>query len=134
LPSRARFVHGVPTTNREDMTVLTLVRSTTGVGGGEAMTVEYFLLVCDDVPHDVVLTDPGARVIDVAQVIRRLTGLSLWRSKVLATQAPAVILNSVPEEAAVAAVSALRDAGAEAELSERSEWGSWREPVFSQVP
>ncbi|MFG2746311.1 ribosomal protein L7/L12 [Streptomyces chartreusis] len=88
------------------------------------MAVEYFVLVCDDVPHDVVLTDPGARVIDVAQVIRRLTGLSLWRSKVLATQAPAVILNSVPEEAAVAAVSALRDAGAEAEIRERSEWGS----------
>ncbi|MGW6894649.1 ribosomal protein L7/L12 [Streptomyces chartreusis] len=88
------------------------------------MTVEYFVLVCDDVPHDVVLTDPGARVIDVAQVIRRLTGLSLWRGKVLATQAPAVILNSVPEEAAVAAVSALRDAGAEAEIRERSEWGS----------
>jgi len=88
------------------------------------MTVEYFLLVCDDVPHDVVLTDPGARVIDVAQVIRRLTGLGLWRSKVLATQAPAVVLNSVPEEDAVAAVSALRDAGAQAETRERSEWGS----------
>ncbi|MFE7441631.1 ribosomal protein L7/L12 [Streptomyces chartreusis] len=88
------------------------------------MTVEYFLVVCDDVPHDVVLSDPGARVIDVAQVIRRLTGLSLWRSKVLATQAPAVVLNSVPEEAAVAAVSALRDAGAQAETRERSEPGS----------
>ncbi|MGI5409473.1 ribosomal protein L7/L12 [Streptomyces chartreusis] len=88
------------------------------------MTVEYFLLVCDDVPHDVVLTDPGARVIDVAQAVRRLTGLSLWRSKVLATQAPAVILNNVPAEAAAAAVSALRDAGAEAETRERSEWSS----------
>ncbi|MFD8047094.1 ribosomal protein L7/L12 [Streptomyces chartreusis] len=88
------------------------------------MTVEYVLLVCDDVPHDVVLTDPGARVIDVAQAVRRLTGLSLWRSKVLATQAPASILNNVPEEAATAAVSALHDAGAEAETRERSEWGS----------
>ncbi|MFE4581045.1 ribosomal protein L7/L12 [Streptomyces chartreusis] len=88
------------------------------------MTVECFLVVCDDVPHDVVLTDPGARMIDVAQVIRRLTGLSLWRSKVLATQAPAVVLNSVPEEDAVAAVSALRDAGAQAETRERSEPGS----------
>ncbi|WP_330354937.1 ribosomal protein L7/L12 [Streptomyces chartreusis] len=88
------------------------------------MTVEYFLVVCDDVPHDVVLTNPGARVIDVAQVIRRLTGLSLWRSKILATQAPAVVLNSVPEEDAVAAVSALRNAGAQAETRERSEPGS----------
>ncbi|MGW5471878.1 ribosomal protein L7/L12 [Streptomyces chartreusis] len=88
------------------------------------MTVEYFLLVCDDVPHDVVLSDPGARVIDVAQVIRRLTGLSLWRSKVLATQAPTVVLAGVPEEVAVATGSALRDAGAQAETRERSEPGS----------
>ncbi|MFJ1874136.1 ribosomal protein L7/L12 [Streptomyces sp. KS_5] len=87
------------------------------------MAVEYFLLVCVDVPHDVVLTDPGTRVIDVAQVIGRLTGLSLWRSKVLATQAPAVVLEGVPEEDAVAAVSALRGAGAQAETRERSEPG-----------
>ncbi|WP_062645501.1 ribosomal protein L7/L12 [Streptomyces maremycinicus] len=79
------------------------------------MADEYFLLVCDDVPHDVVLTDPGVRVMDVVQVVRRLTGLSLWRSKVLATQVPAVVLAGVPEEYAAAAVSALLDAGARAE-------------------
>ncbi|MFD9929726.1 hypothetical protein ACFWZK_26780 [[Kitasatospora] papulosa] len=45
------------------------------------MADDYFLLVCDDVPHDVVLTDPGIRVLDVEQVVRRLTGLSLWRGK-----------------------------------------------------
>ncbi|MFF3965005.1 ribosomal protein L7/L12 [Streptomyces griseorubiginosus] len=83
------------------------------------MADEYFLLVCDDVPHDVVLTDPGVRVMDVVQVVRRLTGLSLWRSKVLATQVPAVILACVPEEDATASVSALRDAGARAEARER---------------
>jgi large subunit ribosomal protein L7/L12 len=83
------------------------------------MTGEYFLLVCDDVPHDVVLTDPGARVLDVARVVRRLTGLSLWRSKVLATQVPAVILGGVPQEDASAAVSALRHAGAQAETREQ---------------
>jgi large subunit ribosomal protein L7/L12 len=83
------------------------------------MADEYFLLVCDDVPHDAVLTDPGVRVLDVAQVVRRLTGLSLWRSKVLATQVPAVILDGVPEEDATAAVSALRDAGAQAETREQ---------------
>ncbi|MFJ6391529.1 ribosomal protein L7/L12 [Streptomyces sp. NPDC091972] len=85
------------------------------------MADEYFLLVCDDVPHDVVLTDPGVRMMDVVQVVRRLTGLSLWRSKVLATQAPAVLLAGVPQEDAAAAVSALRDAGALAETRERSE-------------
>ncbi|MEE1761934.1 MULTISPECIES: ribosomal protein L7/L12 [unclassified Streptomyces] len=85
------------------------------------MADEYFLLVCDDVPHDVVLTDPGVRVMDVAQVVRRLTGLSLWRSKMLATQVPAVVLTCVPEEDAAAAVSALDDAGAQAEARERPE-------------
>ncbi|MFD3455934.1 ribosomal protein L7/L12 [Streptomyces sp. NPDC058691] len=85
------------------------------------MTGEYAVLVCDDVPHDAVLTDPGARVLDVAQVVRRLTELSLWRSKVLATQVPAVILDGVPEEDAVAAVAALREVGAQAETRERPE-------------
>ncbi|MEU8907512.1 ribosomal protein L7/L12 [Streptomyces mirabilis] len=82
---------------------------------------EYFLLVCDDVPHDVLLTDPGARVLDVAQVVRRLTGLSLWRSKVLATQVPARILDGVLQEDAEAAVAALRDVGAQAEMRAQPE-------------
>lgn len=46
------------------------------------MADEYFLLVCDDVPHDVVLTEVGTRMLDVLRVMRRLTGLSLWHSKV----------------------------------------------------
>ncbi|WP_078662358.1 ribosomal protein L7/L12 [Streptomyces bicolor] len=70
------------------------------------MADEYFSLVCDDIPHDVVLTDPGARVLDVAHVVRRLTGLSLWHSKVLATQVPAVLLDGVPQDDAAAAVEA----------------------------
>ncbi|MFF7923848.1 ribosomal protein L7/L12 [Streptomyces mirabilis] len=82
---------------------------------------EYFLLVCDDVPHDVLLTDPGARVLDVAQVVRRLTGLSLWRSKVLGTQVPARILDGVLQEDAEAAVAALRDVGAQAEVRAQPE-------------
>jgi large subunit ribosomal protein L7/L12 len=90
-------------------------------GAGGAMADEYVLLVCDDVPHDVVLTDPGVRVLDVAQVVRRLTGLTLWRSKVLATQIPVVILDGVPQEDAEAAVTALREAGAQAEAREQPE-------------
>ncbi|MED7823720.1 ribosomal protein L7/L12 [Streptomyces chiangmaiensis] len=85
------------------------------------MADEYFLLVCDDVPHDVVLTDPGLRVMDVVQVVRRLKGLSLWHCKVLVMQVPAVILAGVPKEDAAAAVSALRDAGAQAETREQPE-------------
>lgn len=83
------------------------------------MADDYFLLVCDDVPHDVVLTDPGIRVLDVAQAVRRLTGLSLWHSKVLAMQVPAAILVGVPQDDADAAVTALREAGAPAETREQ---------------
>ncbi|EMF27274.1 ribosomal protein L7/L12 [Streptomyces pseudogriseolus] len=85
------------------------------------MADTYFWLVCDDMPHDVVLTDPGVRVMDVVQVVRRLTGLSLWRSKVLALRVPTVLLAGVPEEDAAAAVSALHGAGARAETRERLE-------------
>ncbi|MEU2285954.1 ribosomal protein L7/L12 [Streptomyces sp. NPDC013178] len=83
------------------------------------MADECFLSVCDDVPHDVVLTAPGVRVLDVAHVVRRLTGLSLWRSKVLATQTAAVILEGVPQEDADAAVVDLREVGAQAEVREK---------------
>ncbi|MGW5495785.1 ribosomal protein L7/L12 [Streptomyces olivaceoviridis] len=83
------------------------------------MADEYSLSVCDDVPHDVVLTAPGTRMLDVAQVVRRLTGLSLWRSKALAMQVSAVILDGVPQEDAEAAVTALREAGARAEVREQ---------------
>ncbi|MEU9150187.1 ribosomal protein L7/L12 [Streptomyces sp. NPDC048417] len=85
------------------------------------MADRYFLLVCDDSPHDVVLTGPGVRVLDVAQVVRRLTGLSLWRSEVLATQVPAVVLEGVPREEAAAAAVALCEAGARAEAREQPE-------------
>ncbi|MDT7845917.1 ribosomal protein L7/L12 [Streptomyces justiciae] len=78
--------------------------------------VEYFTLVCDDVPCDVVVVEPGTRVLEVVQAVRRLTGLSLWRSKVLVDQAPVLVLDGVPEDAAEAAVAVLRDAGAVAEV------------------
>jgi hypothetical protein len=47
--------------------------------------------------------------------VRRLTGLSLWRSKVLVDQAPVVILNGMPGEPAGIAATAPREAGAQAE-------------------
>ncbi|MFF3986239.1 ribosomal protein L7/L12 [Streptomyces sp. NPDC001797] len=84
------------------------------------MAVEYFTLVCDDVPNDVLLVDPGSSPLDVAQVVRQLAGLSLWRSKVLVDQAPVVILDGIPEEAAEIAVAALRDVGAQAEVRQQT--------------
>ncbi|WP_435881167.1 ribosomal protein L7/L12 [Streptomyces bobili] len=59
-------------------------------------------------------------MIDLARVVRRLTGLSLWRSKDLATRTPAVVLHGVPREAAEAAVAALRAVGAAAEAREQA--------------
>ncbi|MFD9601145.1 ribosomal protein L7/L12 [Streptomyces sp. NPDC059970] len=50
-----------------------------------------------------------------------MTGLSLWRSKVLVDQAPVVILDRIPEETAEKAVAALRDAGEQAELRQQPE-------------
>ncbi|MFE2492348.1 hypothetical protein ACFXGR_56325 [Streptomyces mirabilis] len=47
--------------------------------------------------------------------------LSLWRSKVLATQVPAMILDGVLQEDAEAAVAALRDVGAQAESRAQAE-------------
>ncbi|MEU2261020.1 ribosomal protein L7/L12 [Streptomyces sp. NPDC019645] len=86
------------------------------------MTDEHrSLLVCDDVPREVRLTDPGPQVLEVARVVRRLTGLSLWSSKALATRIPAVVLGSAPREDAEAAVAALRGAGGRAEMRERPE-------------
>ncbi|MFF4401920.1 ribosomal protein L7/L12 [Streptomyces sp. NPDC001480] len=90
------------------------------------MAAEYVTLVCDGIPNGVVLTDPGDRVLDVIQVVRRLTGLSLWRSKLLVTQAPTVVLEGRPREDAEAAIVALRATGAEAEIRARTahEWRS----------
>lgn len=85
------------------------------------MTAEYVTVVCDEVPKDVILLDSGTRPLDVTQVVRRLTGLSLRRSKVLVGQAPVVILDGIPEETAEAAATALRDAGAQAETRQRPE-------------
>ncbi|MEU3794894.1 ribosomal protein L7/L12 [Streptomyces fructofermentans] len=76
----------------------------------------YVTVVCDDMPRTVVLTDVGARTLDVLQAVRRLTGLSLWHSKVLMDQAPVVIHDGISEEAAEIAVAALREAGAQADV------------------
>lgn len=75
---------------------------------------ESFLLVCDDVPHTVVLTDSGPRAIEIVKLLHRRTGLSLWHCKSLISELPATILKNVPEEVATAMVAELRAAGATA--------------------
>jgi large subunit ribosomal protein L7/L12 len=47
---------------------------------------------------------------------RKLTGLSLWHSKVLISRAPVIVVDGLPPDMAEAAVTELVAAGAEAEL------------------
>lgn len=79
------------------------------------MVEEYVLTVCDDVPSDVVLLDPGPEPDQVVHAVRRLTGLSLWRSRTLLDRAPVVVLHGVPEETVEAACAVLHAAGARTE-------------------
>ncbi|WP_415938074.1 ribosomal protein L7/L12 [Streptomyces sp. 039-1] len=81
-------------------------------------------MVCEDIPQTVVLTDVGARTLDVLQVVRRLTRMSIWHSKVLMDQAPVVIHDGISEEAAESAVAALREAGAHADVRPQNLPGS----------
>ncbi|MFJ6135286.1 ribosomal protein L7/L12 [Kitasatospora sp. NPDC092286] len=71
------------------------------------MTGKYFLLICDDVPNAVVLTDPGPHPVEVVKLLRRRTGLSLWHSKSLISRLPATGLEDVPQEVAEATVREL---------------------------
>ncbi|MFJ1706995.1 ribosomal protein L7/L12 [Kitasatospora sp. NPDC088346] len=80
------------------------------------MTVEYVWLVCDELPTEVLLTDPGPRAIDVVKVISRRTGRSLWQSRVLIGRLPATVLEGVAADVAQAVADELRGAGAQVEV------------------
>ncbi|MEU6160128.1 ribosomal protein L7/L12 [Streptomyces sp. NPDC047130] len=82
---------------------------------GAGAVEEYVWTVCDEVPGDVVLLDPGPEPLHVAQAVRRLTGLSPWRSRTLLDRVPVVVLHGVPEETAEAACAVLHAAGARTE-------------------
>ncbi|MFF4321230.1 ribosomal protein L7/L12 [Streptomyces sp. NPDC001568] len=64
----------------------------------------------------VVLTEVGARGINVVQVVRSLTGLSAWRSRQLLDSAPVTVLEATWFERAAEAVTRLTVAGARAGL------------------
>ncbi|MFI5530681.1 ribosomal protein L7/L12 [Kitasatospora sp. NPDC051853] len=75
----------------------------------------YVTLVCDAVPHDLVLLDVGPAPLAVAQAYRQFSGLGLWRAQQAVTAAPPVLLAEyVPEEYAVAVATRLTAAGASA--------------------
>ncbi|MFB7282088.1 ribosomal protein L7/L12 [Streptomyces hydrogenans] len=81
----------------------------------------YVTLICDERAYDVVLLDCGPREMDVVQAVRRLTGLSLWHSRMLTRQVPVTVMNSWPQDDADDAVTVLRSAGARAEAREEPE-------------
>ncbi|MER5577739.1 ribosomal protein L7/L12 [Streptomyces massasporeus] len=91
-------------------------------------STEYYTLLCDDPSHEVVLVDCGPREMDVILAVRKVTGQSLWHSRVLARQAPVTLLGGLSAYRAQSAVALLRSAGA------RAEWGQEPEPGERTAP
>ncbi|MFF2548089.1 ribosomal protein L7/L12 [Kitasatospora sp. NPDC058063] len=78
---------------------------------------EQFLLICDEIPQDIVLLDVGPRPLEVAKVLRELVGVGLWRAKQIVTQTPPVRLaEEVGDDVTAKWVGPLRGAGAVIEL------------------
>jgi large subunit ribosomal protein L7/L12 len=65
---------------------------------------------------DVVLTDFGAKKINVIKAVRQLTTLGLKEAKDLVESAPAPVQEGISKEAAEEAKSVLEEAGATVEL------------------
>ncbi|HEY9369072.1 ribosomal protein L7/L12 [Streptomyces sp.] len=91
-------------------------------------STEYYTLLCDDPSHEVVLIDCGPRELDVIRAVHKVTGLSLWHSRVLARQAPVTVLEGLSPYRAQSAVSVLQSAGA------RAEWRQEPEPRERAAP
>ncbi|MGQ5635807.1 MULTISPECIES: ribosomal protein L7/L12 [unclassified Streptomyces] len=89
-----------------------MLQAVRGPTEGSDTVSESFLLVCDDLPHSVVLTDAGPRAIEIVKLLHRRTGQSLWHCKSLISHLPATVLENVPEEVAAAMVAELHEAGA----------------------
>lgn len=64
----------------------------------------------------VVLTEVGARGLDVVQAVRSVTGLSAWRSKQLLDSTPVTVVKATWFERAAEAVTCLNAAGARSSL------------------
>lgn len=65
---------------------------------------------------DVVLTEAGAKKINVIKVVRALTNLGLKEAKDVVESAPATLLQAVTKEAADEAKSKLEEEGAAVEI------------------
>lgn len=65
---------------------------------------------------DVLITDPGAKKINVIKVVRELTALGLREAKTLVETAGGVVKEGVDKETAEATKKKLEEAGAKAEI------------------
>ena len=79
-----------------------------GGGGGEAAE--------EQTEFDVVLTDIGAKKINVIKAVRALTNLGLKEAKALVESAPAPVMQAVSKEAAEDAKSKLESEGAKVDV------------------
>ncbi|MFF7868878.1 ribosomal protein L7/L12 [Streptomyces qaidamensis] len=91
-------------------------------------STEYYVLLCDDPSHEVVLVDCGPREMDVILAVRKVTGQSLWHSRVLARRAPVTLLGGLSAYRAQSAVALLQSAGARAEWRQEPEPGERTAP------
>ena len=82
-------------------------------GGGEAAAAPAEA----QTEFDVVLKDFGAKKIEVIKVVRELTNLGLKEAKDLVEAAPKPVLEGVAKDAADAAATKLRDAGAAVDVT-----------------
>lgn len=80
------------------------------VAGGAAATAE------EKTEFDIVLTDGGAKKIEVIKIVRALTGLGLKEAKDAVEQTPSTLKEGVAKAEAEEAKKQLEDAGAKVEL------------------
>ncbi len=82
-----------------------------GAAGGDAGAAAE-----EKTEFDVVLTDAGAKKINVIKVVRALTGLGLKEAKEAVESTPSTIKEGVDKETAEEAKKQLEEAGASVEL------------------
>ena len=81
-----------------------------GAGGDAGAAAE------EKTEFDVVLTDAGAKKINVIKAVRALTGLGLKEAKEAVESAPTTVKEGVDKDAAEEAKKALEEAGASVEV------------------
>jgi len=81
-----------------------------GAGGDAGAAAE------EKTEFDVILTDFGAKKINVIKAVRALTGLGLKEAKEAVENTPATLKEGVSKDDAAEAIKALEEAGAKAEM------------------